>query len=189
MKFIKNTLIVLILIVAPLLAKAQGEMKAAVGYTPQIGYMVYMLEDLKNKVENQVKDLDQSQTDFVYDSKANSIGGLVMHLVSTEMYYQLQTLGEGSWTEVEKKLLQSAGDLNQESKSKLKEKPISYYLKLWDQVRQRTLEALKTKDDAWFAENIDEGINNHYVWYHVMQHTANHNGQIASIKNRLPKQD
>ncbi len=189
MKFIKNTLIVFILYVAPVLTNAQGEMKSVEGYTPQIGYMVYMLEDLKSKVENQVKDLDQSQTDFTFDANANSIGALVMHLVSTEMYYQLQTLGEGSWTQEEQKLLQSAGDLNEQTKSKLKGKPIKYYLELWDRVRQKTLEGLKSKDDAWFAENIDEGINNHYVWYHVMQHTANHNGQIASIKNRLPQED
>ena len=189
MKHIHTTLVLFICLQAPFFLNAQGEMKAVDGYTPQIGYMVYMLEDLKNKVENQVKDLDQSQTDFVYDSKANSIGALGMHLVSTEMYYQLQTLGESNWTEAEQKLLQSAGDLNQESKSKLKGKPITYYLELWDKVRQQTLKGLKSKDDAWFAENIDEGINNHYVWYHVMQHTANHNGQIASIKNRLPKED
>lgn len=186
MKLLKTALILLLIYLAPFVLNAQGEMKTIEGYTTQIGYMVYMLEDLKRKVENQVKDLDQSQTDFVYDNKANSIGALVMHLVSTEMYYQLQTLGEGSWTEEEKKLLQSAGDLNQESKSRLKGKPITYYLELWDKVRQQTLKGLKSKDDAWFAENIDEGINNHYVWYHVMQHSANHNGQIASIKNRLP---
>ena len=172
MKFIKSTFIVLILIVAPLLAKAQGELKAADGYSPQIGLMVYMLEDLKNKVTDQVKDLKLSETDYQYDSSANSIGALVMHLVSTEMYYQLQTLGEGSWTDTEKEQLQAAGYLNEETKAKIKGKPISYYLQLWDKVRQKTLEGLKSKDDAWFAANIDEGINNHYVWYHVMQHTC-----------------
>lgn len=187
MKSIKNNLIIFILCLSPFITQAQGEMKPVEGYTPQIGLMVYMLEDLKNKVTDQVKELDLSQTDFTYDSSANSIGALVMHLVSTEMYYQLQTLGEGSWTDEEKKLLQSAGDLNKESKLKLKGKPIKYYLNLWDKVRQKTLEGLKTKDDAWFASNIDDGINNQYVWYHVMQHTANHNGQIATIKNRLPE--
>ena len=52
---------------------------------------------------------------------------------------------------------------------------------------KKTLEKLKTKDDDWFASNIEEGLNYHYIWYHVMEHSANHMGQIATIKNRLPK--
>tara|TARA_Y100001972_G_scaffold128996_1_gene193300 strand:- start:1427 stop:1651 length:225 start_codon:yes stop_codon:yes gene_type:complete len=39
----------------------------------------------------------------------------------------------------------------------------------------------------WFAANIDEGVNNHWVWFHVLEHSANHMGQIALVKNRLPK--
>lgn len=64
-------------------------------------------------------------------------------------------------------------------------KPIRHYLDLWNEVRQKTLAGLKTKDDQWFASNIDEGINYHWVWYHVMEHSANHMGQIGTIKNRL----
>ena len=44
-----------------------------------------------------------------------------------------------------------------------------------------------TKDDDWFASSLEQGLNYHYIWYHVMEHSANHMGQIATIKNRLPK--
>ena len=37
--------------------------------------------------------------------------------------------------------------------------PISHYLVLWDEVREVTLNELKTKDDNWFASNIEEGLN------------------------------
>ena len=80
-----------------------------------------------------------------------------------------------------------ASGLGKKSRDVLKGKPIKYYLDLWDQVRKETLEGLKTKDDVWFAANIDEGINNHWVWFHVMEHSANHMGQIALVKNRLSK--
>ena len=69
----------------------------------------------------------------------------------------------------------------------LRGKPIKHYLDLWDKVRKRTLKELKIKNDDWFASNIEEGLNYHYIWYHVMEHSANHMGQIATIKNRLPK--
>ena len=73
-------------------------MKSVNGYSPNIGMMVYMLEDLKDRITEQVKDLDQSQVDFLYDADANSIGSLIMHLVSTESYYQTATLMGREWT-------------------------------------------------------------------------------------------
>lgn len=169
------------------LTHAQGELKAVEGYTPKIGEMVYMLEDLKDRITTQVKELDQTQVDYLYDANANSIGALIMHLVSTESYYQTATLKGRDWTEEELARLGVAGEINEKVKSMLKGEPISFYLGLWDEVRKETLSLLKTKDDAWFASNIEEGLNYHYIWYHVMEHSANHMGQIATIKNRLPK--
>lgn len=110
-----------------------------------------------------------------------------MHLVATEAYYQVETLEDRTWTEKEAEFWGVAGQLNEKSRAALKGKPATYYLDLWDEVRIKTLEGLKAKDDVWFAANIDEGINNHYVWFHVLEHSANHMGQIALVKNRLPE--
>jgi len=187
MKSLKSKVTSLLLLLPILLLNAQGELKTVEGYSPNIGVMIYMLEDLKDRITQEVKDLDQSQIDFEYDANANSIGALIMHLVSTESYYQVATLEGREWTKDELKKFGVAGELNAKVKSILKGKPISYYLDLWDEVREKTLVSLKTKDDAWFASNIEEGLNYHYIWYHVMEHSANHMGQIATIKNRLPK--
>ncbi|MEM9077772.1 MAG: DUF664 domain-containing protein [Bacteroidota bacterium] len=187
MKFLKTKATTLLLLFSVILLNAQGELKPVEGYSPQIGLMVYMLEDLKDRITEQVKYLDQSQIDFLYDANANSIGSLIMHLVSTESYYQIATLEGREWTEDELKRFGIAGELNEEVKNILKGKPISHYLDLWDEVRKKSLKELKTKDDDWFSSSIEEGINYHYVWYHVMEHSANHMGQIATIKNRLPK--
>lgn len=111
-------------------AHAQGEMKPVEGYSTQIGLMIYMLEDLKTRITDQVKDLNQSETDFLYDKDANSIGSLIMHLVSTEVYYQTQTLEGHSWTEEEQNRLGMAGELNEITKNILKGKPIQQYLNL-----------------------------------------------------------
>ena len=187
MKSFKTEVACFLLLISSLFLNAQGELRSVEGYSPQIGNMVFMLEDLKDRITQQVKDLDQTQTDFLYDEDANSIGSLVMHLVSTESYYQIATLEGRDWTKEELARLGVAGEINAKVKSILRDKPIQYYLDLWDEVREKTLEGLKTKDDTWFDSNIEEGINYHYVWYHVMEHSANHMGQIATIKNRLPK--
>lgn len=169
------------------LLNAQYEIKPEKGYTPQIGIMVDMLEELKDRVTEDVRELDQAETDYLFDDKANSIGAIVMHIVATEAYTQVETLEERTWTEEEGKLWEIAGGLGAESREKLKGKPIKYYLEIWDQVREKTLEGLKAKDDAWFAANIDEGINNHWAWFHVLEHLANHMGQIALVKKRFPE--
>lgn len=175
------------LLLTSTIAFAQYEIKPEEGYAPNIGLMVAMLEDLKDRITEQVKDLSQYETDFEFDDKSNSIGSLVMHLVSTEAYFQIETLEGRKWTEEEQKVLGVGAGLNDTSKHQLKEKPIQHYLDLWGKVRKKTLEGLKTKDDAWFASNVDEGMNYHWAWYHVMEHQANHMGQIALVKNRLPK--
>ena len=166
---------------------AQYEINPEKGFSPNIGLMVDMLEDLKDRITEEVKDLDQSQTDFLFDEKANSIGSLVMHLVATEAYYQVETLENRQFTPEEEKIWGVGSNLGDASREELKGKPIGYYLELWDQVREKSLAGLQTKDDAWFASTIEDGVNYHWVWYHVMEHQANHMGQIGLVKNRLSK--
>ena len=147
--------------------------------------MVFMLEDLKDRIIEHVKDLKQSEADIQYDVQANSIVALIMHLVSTELHYQVATFKGLDWTEDEQDRLGMAVELNTKINAKLKGMPILHYLVLWDEVRDVTLNELKTKDDNWFVSNIEEGLNKHYIWYHVMEHSANHMGQILTVKNRL----
>jgi len=84
-------------------------------------------------------------------------------------------------------LRRTKSGLGEDSRAKLNGKPISYYLNLWEEVRRKTLEGLKARDDIWFAASIDEGMNNHWAWFHILKHSANHMGQIALVKSRLPR--
>ncbi len=187
MKSKKKNAALLILCFSLSLANAQHEIKPEKGYTPQIGLMVDMLEELKDRLMEDIRDLDQAETDYLFDDKANSIGAIIMHLVATESYFQVETLEDRTWTDEEGEFWGIAGGLGAESRDKLKGKPIKYYLDLWDQVREKTLEGLKTKDDAWFEAGIDESMNNHWAWFHILEHQANHMGQIAMVKKRLPQ--
>jgi len=71
---------------------AQYEIKPTAGFTPQIGIMINMLEEIKDRITEDIGDLNQKETDFLFDIKANSIGAIVMHLVATEANYQVETL-------------------------------------------------------------------------------------------------
>lgn len=187
MKSLKKYITLLFFCFSLSFVNAQYEIKPANGYTPQIGIMVDMLEEMKDRIMEMTSDLDQTETDYLFDAKANSIGALIMHLVATEAYYQVETLEERIWTDEEAEFWGVAAGLGEKYRDKLKGKPIKYYLNLWEQVRKKTLEGLKARDDEWFAASIDENMNNHWAWFHILEHSANHMGQIALVKNRLPK--
>ncbi|RNC90176.1 MAG: DUF664 domain-containing protein [Allomuricauda sp.] len=166
---------------------AQYKVEAPPGYTPKIGDMVYMLEDLKVRITDMVKDLNNQQTDYLIDEEANSIGALILHLASTEAYYQIETLENRTFTQEEEEQWMLGAGLGIESREKIKGKPIGHYLSIWDEVRKKSLEGLKKRDDVWFAALIDDEISNHWVWYHVMEHQAAHMGQISHVLQRIPK--
>ena len=165
---------------------AQYIVEPSEGYTPQIGIMVDMLEELKSIIEEEVRELSIEQTDFLIDEQANSIGAMIMHIAATEAYIQVESIEGRRWTDEEQEFWSAGGGLGDDSRATIKGKPVSYYLELWDQVRAKTLEGFKTKDDEWFAGNIDENMNAHWAWFHVLKHTAQHHGQIALVKKRLP---
>src|SRR5262245_22344441 len=48
------------------------------GYTPMVGTLVSMLTWMRRPVLRTVKDLSTAQLDFLLDSKANSIGALLL---------------------------------------------------------------------------------------------------------------
>ncbi|MEO9482040.1 MAG: DUF664 domain-containing protein [Ekhidna sp.] len=167
---------------------AQNVIKPAKGYSNDIGNMISMLDDLKGRVTRIVSNMDQKGTDFLLDENANRIGAMIMHLAATEVYYQKYTLEGRAFNAEENKKWGAAMSLGDAGRETLKDQPISYYLDIWDQVRSETKALLKEKDDKWFAKKTSAGsMNNHWAWYHVMEHQANHMGQIRLIQGRIPE--
>ncbi|MDR7128182.1 putative damage-inducible protein DinB [Algoriphagus sp. 4150] len=166
----------------------QNTMNPPAGYDHDIGTMVSMLENLRARIIYSTQGLNQDQTDFLLDDKANRIGAMIMHLAATEVYYQAYTFEGRSYNEEEKEIWETALNLGDEARAEFVGKPIKYYLDIWAEVRQKTLDTLKTKDDEWFAALAEGGqTDNHWAWFHVMEHQANHMGQINMLRSRLPK--
>ncbi|WP_240315494.1 DUF664 domain-containing protein [Aquimarina longa] len=160
------------------------------GFTPQIGTLVAMLNNLSNRVERTVKNLDIRETDHLLDEKANRIGALIMHLAAAEAYYQVYTFENRKFTKEEKEKWQLGLSLGKEAREKLKGKPIEYYLNIYKEVRKKTVEELAKRNDEWL-EQMRPGstMNNHFAWFHVMEHQSSHLGQILLLKKRIPKEE
>jgi len=157
------------------------------GTSPQIGSMISMLEDLKSRVENVVKNLSQHEIDHLHDDKANRIGSLIMHLAAAEAHYQVFTFEGRGFNEEEKKKWDTALNLDQGGRDTFKGHSAKYYLDIYNEVRAKTIAELKKRDDKWFAEIQESyGWSNHYCWFHVMEHQSSHLGQILFLKKRIP---
>jgi uncharacterized damage-inducible protein DinB len=155
------------------------------GYSPQIGATVSMMEDLKDRVTRSVINLNQEEVDFLLDENANSIGAMILHLAAIERYYQVYTFENRGFNKEEQEKWNAAFDLGDTARKELVDQPIEYYLAIWDEVRAESLRLLKTKDDKWFKSKVKgSSMNNHWAWYHVMEHQANHMGQIRLIAKR-----
>lgn len=165
--------------------KAQNIIEPPKEYSPQIGIMVSMLEDLKARLTQSVENIDQERVDFLLDEEANRIGAMILHLAATEKYYQLFTFENRGFNDIETEKWLMPLELGDPARKKLVNRPISYYLNIWDEVRNETLSLLKTKNDRWFNSKIKRtNMNNHWAWYHVMEHQANHMGQIRLLLKR-----
>ena len=166
--------------------KETGKIGNIDGASPQIGAMISMLEDLKDRVESTVKNMSLYEIDYLHDKEANRIGALVMHLAAAEAYYQVFTFENRDFNAEEKKKWGAALDMDQGGRDDFKGHDIQYYLNMYNEVRAKTISELKKRDDGWFAEEQKRyGWTNQYCWFHVMEHQSSHLGQILFLKKRI----
>ena len=162
------------------------------GYTPLIGTLVSMLENMTGQVKRTIQNLTLEELDYQFDDNANTIGALILHITSSEKFHQIGTLENRPLNEEELKFWFPARNLGDPSSKTIKGNEIDYYLQIMDDVRKDSLAGLKDKDDNWLL-SLDETIstpeapiNKFWRWFHACEHMSNHNGQIKFLKSRLP---
>lgn len=163
-----------------------GPMK---GYTPQIGALVSMLEWISDSVIRVTKKLSVEQLDYLHDKDSNSIGSLMMHVAATEVIYQDLTFNNlNDFSVANKKKWGLAMDLGPDAQTKIKGNNVKFYADAMNEARAVSLAEFKKRDDAWLlsGETDKWNWNNYCKWFHVVEHFANHRGQITWYSKRLP---
>ena len=160
------------------------------GFTPQIGTLISMLDWISNSVIGVTKNLSIEQLDYLHDKDSNTIGSLMMHIAATEVIYQdLTFLNLKDFSKENKAKWNVAMELGEEARNTIKGNDIAYYHNAMKEVRLKTKEEMKKRDDKWLIEKEtqDWGWNNYCSWFHVTEHFANHRGQMTWYAKRLPK--
>ena len=162
------------------------------GYTPYIGILVSMLNYNRESIIKMVNGFTVEQLDHLNDKNSNSIGSLLLHLAATDKFYQLNTFEGREFNEEEKKIWGAAMVLGDKGRAEIKGHDVKYYLDILAEVRNKTLEELKKKDDEWMMavdpkwSKPNQSLNTFWKWFHVCEHESNHRGQIAYQRTRLP---
>jgi uncharacterized damage-inducible protein DinB len=165
------------------------------GYSPQIGTFVSQLTWMReaNGVLSATKGLTQADLDVLFDTNANAIGALMLHLAATETYYQMNTFDGmkwDTWPDEVKKKWDTAMNLGEPARKAIKGHDRDYYVGILHEVREKSLAEFRKKDDAWLMAADKDWpwgpTNNLCKWFHVCEHEAHHTGQIAMLKKRLP---
>ncbi len=163
------------------------------GYSPQVGTLVSMLTWMQTMALTSARNLKQTDLDYLFDSHANTIGALLLHLAATETYYQMNTFDGmkwGSWPNAVKEKWDAAMNLGKAGRDTIKGHDLDYYLKTLQETREKSLAEFRKRDDAWLM-SVDKNwpwgpTNNYCKWFHVCEHQSHHAGQIAFLRTRLP---
>src|SRR5688572_5083802 len=162
------------------------------GYTPQLGTLVSMLNYNRRTIINTLNGLSMEQLDHLHDPGANTIGALALHLAAVEKFYQINTFeGRQDFNDVEKTTWNAPMELGDEGRQKIKGHDVNYYINILTEVRQKTLDEFKKKDDKWLLAidpewSKERQVNTYWKWFHVCEHESNHRGQMTWLKCRLP---
>jgi len=154
------------------------------GFTPEISRLVVMMNYARYTTLAAVQDLTTSQLDYLHDAQSNTIGSLLGHIASVEVAYQVDTFEGRGLTTQERKQWDIFLDLGENAR-------IDYYLRLLDDVRQKTLSEFAKRTDDWLHEQSPfwggQPANNYFKWFHVFEDEINHRGQVRWLCRRLPR--
>lgn len=158
------------------------------GYTSNISRLICMMNYTRIVTLHHVKDLSVNELDFQIDQESNSIGALLLHIASTEFFYQKMSFEERELTGEENKEWDAAAKLGNKGREEIKGNDLNYYLNKLNEIRSRTFEMFREKDDEWLEKKFPYGkfvSNNYHLWFHVFEDEINHRGQISWIRKRI----
>ncbi|NOS85182.1 MAG: DUF664 domain-containing protein [Ignavibacteria bacterium] len=160
------------------------------GYTPQIGRLVSMMNYARRVTIDSVENLTPLQLDFLLDEKANSIGALLMHIASTDLFFRIFSFEKRELTAEEDKEWEAASYLGEPARERFKGNSVDHYLDVLKNERNKVLDKLRSVNDDWLNEEMplwdNKPANNYFMWFHVFEDEINHRGQINLIRKRFP---
>jgi uncharacterized damage-inducible protein DinB len=156
------------------------------GCDPDIGRLLWMMEDTRRRTRRTLEGIDQHAIDWQPQyTGGNSIGTLLYHIAAIELDWLATEIMENNvdksiWEWFPHDVRDTAGSLTVVSGLTLDE----HYARL-DAVRALLLDSLKPMTLAEFRRPRslpDYDVSPEEVLHHLMQHEAEHRGEIGMVR-------
>ncbi|WLD95354.1 DinB family protein [Alkalihalobacillus sp. AL-G] len=136
-----------------------------------------------------VHGLTIKELDHLHNKNANSIGALLLHIAAVEKGFQIEIFDGRNPNEQEYDEWGAAYGLGELGRKEIKDQPLTFYIDKLYEVRNRTLEEFRRRDDTWLhSERLwdNQPSNNYFIWFHVIEDEINHRGQIRIQLKMIP---
>lgn len=168
------------------------QLAALSGYEPEIGRWLWVMDEVRRKTLDLVKDLDQRTLDWEGpDGQENAIGSLLYHIALVEMSWLFLDILEQDFPSSVK------ADFPHEMASQGRVTRVisvtrTEHLERLKRSRNVLLEAFRgVRLDDWrrlrSPENVDYQVTPEWAVFHLVEHEAGHAGQIGALKARAAR--
>jgi uncharacterized damage-inducible protein DinB len=154
---------------------------------PEIGRWLWCIEDARRRTWQRIEGLDVGLLDWTAPEGGNSIGSSLYHIAAIEADYLYADLLEQPFPQAIVELFpydvrEAHGRL-----TPVRGFDLSWYRQRLDETRWRLLAAFDAMDLADFRRVRRQGaadITPEWTLHHLMQHEAEHRGEIALVRAR-----
>jgi uncharacterized damage-inducible protein DinB len=157
------------------------------GYDPAIAPWVWALEDTRRRTKQCLDGVAEEVISWSPPEGGNSIGSLLYHLVAIELSYLYEDILEVGWAAELQPLLPYDVRDDQGQLVAVQGEPIADYLQRLDAARALLCQAMRsmTEGDLRRVHNLEDyEITAEWAFHHLMQHEAEHRGQICELRLR-----
>ncbi len=171
-------------------SKRQMSIEPLPGYEPEIGRMLWMLENERKRSRRSLDAIHPDAIDWEPHADGNSIGTLLYHIALIELDWLATEimegkLGEDIFSKFPHPVRDAQGRLTVVKGISLDE----HYRRL-DSVRMLVLNSFKGMSIAEFRRLRhlpDYDVTPEWVLHHLMQHEAEHRGEMATVRTLAEK--
>jgi uncharacterized damage-inducible protein DinB len=169
---------------------SQRQQRVIAGYPagePEIGRWLWCIEDARRRTWQRLEGIDAALIDWTAPEGGNSIGSSLYHIAAIEADYLYADLLEQPFPPEIVVLFPYEVRETHGRLTPIHDFDLSWYRLRLDETRQRLLAAFGAMDLADFRrvrrhEAVD--ITPEWTLHHLMQHEAEHRGEIESLRAR-----
>ena len=154
---------------------------------PEIGRALWRLGDARQRTMQRLEGIDPRLVDWAAPESSNSVGSVLYHIAAIEVdYLYADTLEQPFPQDIIDLFPYEVREENGRL-TPVRGFELQWYLQRLEDVRRRVLEAFRAMDLADFQrvrqlEYAD--ITPEWTLHHLMQHEAEHRGELAALRAR-----